>query len=399
MKITAQSSVLGNEISYDFNIPSEMTEAFLYWRPTGDIKEKFGDRYRQIEKYSESIEGVPQSVAIIPLLTNILPLAWLYGCDLHVPSIDSEFLSSASDLRGAYQRLYPELIFHETSISADRVTDLFVDEPTSPPLLLYSGGVDAQFSLFANIALNPTLVMVRGADVYFTPEDDKAWQLMDSSLNKTASALGVEKITIESSFKVSLAHWNLSKKFGTLVADNYWHAIQHGPALIGLLAPIAYKRGCKSIIISSSFSYKDPMRVRAGSHPALDESIRFFGCRIKHCDFTITRQEKLAHICKSQLEAANAIPLRVCWQTRTGKNCCLCEKCLRTIYGLYAENQDPVKFGFAITEEIEQAIATKIADPGFKLSVFWNEIIHKLKDCDLQGRNLVYALLRARDKN
>ncbi len=41
--------------------------------------------------------------------------------------------------------------------------------------------------------------------------------------------------------------------------------------------------------------------------------------------------------------------LRVCWITSGGKNCSQCEKCLRTLYGLMAEGEDPTHYGFDLS--------------------------------------------------
>ena len=36
----------------------------------------------------------------------------------------------------------------------------------------------------------------------------------------------------------------------------------------------------------------------------------------------------------------------MCWESSGGSNCCNCEKCWRTILGVYAEGFDPREFGF-----------------------------------------------------
>ena len=38
--------------------------------------------------------------------------------------------------------------------------------------------------------------------------------------------------------------------------------------------------------------------------------------------------------------------LRVCQKSKIAHNCCKCEKCLRTICGIFAEGYDPNDFGF-----------------------------------------------------
>ena len=45
------------------------------------------------------------------------------------------------------------------------------------------------------------------------------------------------------------------------------------------------------------------------------------------------------------------IALRGCWDFTGGKNCCHCEKCYRTMLALFAEGEDPQKYGFEYTRK------------------------------------------------
>jgi hypothetical protein len=68
--------------------------------------------------------------------------------------------------------------------------------------------------------------------------------------------------------------------------------------------------------------------------------------------------------------------LRVCWDSRGGRNCCACEKCYRTIAGLLAEGVDPEKYGF-------KGISTKyerIKDDILKRFIFMDMHIPYWKD-------------------
>ena len=44
------------------------------------------------------------------------------------------------------------------------------------------------------------------------------------------------------------------------------------------------------------------------------------------------------------------IPLRVCWQSTGGKNCCQCEKCWRTILEIIAEGEKPRDYDMDYTQ-------------------------------------------------
>jgi hypothetical protein len=55
---------------------------------------------------------------------------------------------------------------------------------------------------------------------------------------------------------------------------------------------------------------------------------------------------KIHNITQYSKESGKKVPLRVCWESSGGSNCCNCEKCWRTILGIYAEGFEPKEFGF-----------------------------------------------------
>ena len=48
-------------------------------------------KYFEIE-YSCNIESVPTSIAVIPFVTNVLPIVWLTNSTLTIPELDKTFL-------------------------------------------------------------------------------------------------------------------------------------------------------------------------------------------------------------------------------------------------------------------------------------------------------------------
>lgn len=56
-------------------------------------------------EYQVDMSDVPLSVAVIPFLANVLPIAWLYGAEIHVTEVDEDFLNSVEDIReGKFDR-------------------------------------------------------------------------------------------------------------------------------------------------------------------------------------------------------------------------------------------------------------------------------------------------------
>ena len=49
--------------------------------------------------YSQSLEGVPPSVAVVPFLCNTLPIAWLTDSDIVLDEIDKDFHDSIAEFK------------------------------------------------------------------------------------------------------------------------------------------------------------------------------------------------------------------------------------------------------------------------------------------------------------
>ena len=60
------------------------------------------------------------SINNIPLLSSILPLAWLTGADVKVDRIDSDYLQAVNRIQQDYKYMYPAGAF-KTNILADSI--------------------------------------------------------------------------------------------------------------------------------------------------------------------------------------------------------------------------------------------------------------------------------------
>jgi len=105
-------------------------------------------------------------------------------------------------------------------------------------------------------------------------------------------------------------------------------------------------KGYSKIYIASSFTMADKGNYTCASDPTIDNYVRFCGCDIVHDGYECNRQDKIKSICDYAKKKKMQIPLRVCWESTEGTNCCVCEKCFRTMLAIYAEKQHPADFGF-----------------------------------------------------
>ena len=71
-------------------------------------------------------------------------------------------------------------------------------------------------------------------------------------------------------------------------------------------------------------------------------------------------EEKLSHIVEYCKQHVSQIKLRVCWHSDRGDNCCKCEKCYRTIFGLIAEGANPQEYGLKVNAKDLLKLRTEI---------------------------------------
>ena len=322
-------------------------------------------------EYSIPLQGLPESVAVIPFIVNILPIIWLTDAILEVPRLDRSFYQSIEKFKQGYISMYPQMKFTGEIHVAKVETNVNRNKGNQTVGTFFSGGVDAFATLFAHIHERPLLITLQGSDIGL--EDEDGWKNVSGHVTQTADMFDLECVFVKTNFRSFINE----RKLNCLVknsGDGWWHGFQHGIGLLGHGAPIAYLKGLKCIYIASSYTPKD--NVTCASHPSIDNCVEFCNCHIIHDQYEYSRQEKIEHICQYIQSTKYEITLRVCWDSRGGRNCCACEKCYRTIAGLLAEGVDPEKYGF-------KGISTKyerIKDDILKRFIFMDMHIPYWKD-------------------
>lgn len=321
----------------------EENEIKVTFKCSSNLKQYFKSLHLDVQ-YDISIKDVPLSIVVIPLVCNLLPIVWLTDSILKVESLDKNFYDSIKEFKKGYANMYPQMNF-KGKIEVNKIEDNQSCLTKEKVAALFSGGVDAFATLIAHLKEKPIMLTVRGADI--AQDDEEGWHNVTHHVEETSKELGCDFIYISSNFHTILNEYSLNQLIAKS-GENWWHGFQHGIGLLGLAAPIAYKQGLKTIYIASSYTQND--HVTCASHPDIDNHVRFCGAHIVHDQYEYTRQDKLKHICQFLNESHKHITLRVCWISRGGKNCCICEKCLRTIYGILAEGMDPKDLGFPSLE-------------------------------------------------
>lgn len=364
----------GNRIDVEYVVNGDWVEVFDDDENPTWIR--YGGGFRGFFcEYGQDVSSVPLSIAVIPFLCNLMPMAWVYDADVYVEDLDFGFYDSLSNVKNSFQRMYKNLNLRGNLIQKN-VSYNYISQPKSTPLVLFSGGVDAVFSMLGNRAVKPTILTVRGSDIFF--DDAGGWKKVSKLNEEIAANFGLKYEYVESSFRFFQHYPRLDQKILPAIGDNWWHGLQHGIGLLGLAAPLAWVRKTQNVVISSSFSSKDPQVYCCASDPSIDTALRFFDCTCQHYDYTVSRQEKIQFICDEAAIRNKQIPLRVCWHNVEGDNCGLCEKCLRTIFGIYAAGANPAQFGFNIDGAWSEKVVALIRDDKITANVFWREILDGL---------------------
>lgn len=359
-----------------------------------NLRNFFAPEHTFEAEYTHDLGKVPQGILLIPFITNVLPVAWLLNAKLIVPELDKEFYHSIAAFKEGYKNMAPMLKF-KGKVEAERLID-YSYKPSRRAGTFFSGGVDAYCTLLRHLQERPSLLTILGADI--KENDTTGWETACLQSVKTARLYGLpEPEFVRSNFRTFL-----NEGYGDyLVAasnDGYWHGFQHGIGLIGLAAPLAYIQRWNMCYIASSFTKHD--HVICASSPSIDNHVRLSTTAVCHDGYELSRQQKLQYIARSAHDSGYYPKLRVCWKSDGGQNCGLCEKCIRTIYGLLAEGEDPRNYGFEnfdINSHVYRAIIQG-ALPSSDLFVrrFWLNIQTRFAEtqafCEIPTINWIYQL-------
>ena len=291
-------------------------------------------------EYDENIEGVSDSIAVIPFLANVLPFVWIMDAVVEVDEIDKDFFECLDAVRDGYRGMYPMLSWGG-HLKANYIVDnnnQNVVKGTAAQL--FSGGVDAYTTMFRHLDEKPDLITVWGADIKL--KDIQGWERVSGHTKKVAEKYNLRARFIRSNFKSFLN----TKKLGNIIeksGGSWWADFQHGIGLLGLCAP--FSGDYRFLLIASSFSEEERGEYICASDPTIDNCFQCNGLKVIHDGYEMDRQGKVRLLVEKKNEGSD-IDLRVCWESAGGRNCCRCEKCYRTILEIVSEGGDPNKMGF-----------------------------------------------------
>ena len=159
---------------------------------------------------------------------------------------------------------------------------------TSRSALTFSGGVDSFTTLLSYINEKPDLVTIWGADIDF--DNEKGWRQVKEQVTKIGKSYGLRNFFLRASILKFVDNTELGKQYREKLGDDWWHAMQHGIGLVGLMAPYAYTENVTKILVPSSFRRDED--VLCASSAGIMEAFRFGNTKCVYDDKLGDRQAK-----------------------------------------------------------------------------------------------------------
>ena len=337
--ILKNTRVEDNTIFYDYEI-------------TGEWEKYFNQEEKYYVRYSENIDNVDVSILNIPLISSFIILAWICDAEIICETIDEDFYNSLTEVKNGFLDIHNSDIFKGGKLVVEKLKNNKINDNNS--IALFSGGVDANTTFFRHSKENVELCCIWGADV--NVDNKKGWDIVENFVSEVSKNVNHKYITIKNPFRKFLNEKKCDELALKIANVNWYFGFEHSLAMLGSLAPYNFKNGIKNIYIASSYTPDDIGTVPCASYPRVDENICYFGCNINHDGYELNRQQKVSYLCSVKKEIEKDINLRVCWKTEKGDNCCNCEKCYRTIMGLYVEGENPQTWGFNINDKTYRKI-------------------------------------------
>jgi hypothetical protein len=250
------------------------------------------------------------------------------------------------------------------AIRADLEEEPSFTNDRSKAILAFSGGVDSGFTVFRHARGNAHFprelaagVMARGFDI---PSAENEGFIRAAERSRLLlKSLGLDLIPMASNFRAVVGTPGYDLSWGTAVAS----------------CLMVLQGGFSAGLLSQSVAYDDLFELDWGCNPLTDRMLSSASFEIIPDGANFGRIEKI--------EALNEWPeflshARVCWKApERDRNCCECEKCIRTILGFRSLGL-PLPPCFSHDVSIEQIMALdKLPE---KSMTFWYDPILRVAE-------------------
>lgn len=329
---------------------SENNTLYFHFSMSDGLRRYFSKDTMFIQ-YPKNIDlhQIPESILTVPFVASFIPLMWLTDSIMWVKQIDKSFYHALARIKSSYQEIYDYYPLKGSLIPAMIIENELCQKKDS--LILFSGGLDAHTTYLQHKALDPSLMNIQG---WYQLDPDEINQVAISEFNELKKFAKIEKkdyLCVKSNFATVVNNQYFHKKIEKKLKESWWHGFQHSMSFISIAIPACYYLGIKTIYIASSFTIGD--YGRCASYPTTDSEFSYANCgTVIHDGFELSRQDKIKIIVDYQRTIGRPYPLKVC--SFKEKNCLYCEKCVRTMLGIIAENGNIRNFGFDVDGDLYQ---------------------------------------------
>lgn len=290
-----------------------------------------------------NLTKLPFSIVTVPFVMCMMPIIWASNRTWTINSIDKELYESLKVLRSVFKLFYPSLSWEGDLVPKKIKMNASKQVKDSKHIsVLFSGGLDAVCSSFRHNNKEQLLITLHGYDVPFGKKT--MWHNVQQQCQGFADKYGHQISFIHFNFRSVINVQKLAKisKEIPVWIEYTSEALSH----IGVAIPLLFERGYAKILMASSVTQEYPFAY--GTHPAIDNFIACAGINAFHDGVKLTRLEKVKTVKKIAENQHIAKPvLRVCWgNDKQGGNCCMCEKCLRTMHEILILGEDLATWGF-----------------------------------------------------
>ena len=295
--------------------------------------------------YDESVplKDLPLSIVLTPFFNCIAPIVWISGQIIEVDQMDRQQYHSLQKVKRVMQLFYPDVLWSGDIIAKNLIDNTQPSSQKEQPIaVLFSHGLDAVYTSFNNIDKKQILVTICGGDILL--ENKQLWNGVKKACIHFAQEHNHYPTFVRSNFAYFYKFNDIKKHARSI--NNWFASVMQGLNYVGLAAPVAYANGCSAIHIGATRTQEYPFAY--GTHPAIDCLLSFSDIITYHDGHDADRTQKVATI-KTICEQKNLKKplLRVCWaKDPFGGNCGKCEKCIRTMAEIIAEDDNPQEYGF-----------------------------------------------------
>lgn len=318
-------------------------------------------------EYDADIGGVPDAILTIPWLANVAPIAWANGATIRVSTVDETFLHSLRAVGRSLVEMYPAFmeggairVGEVVPADDERLRDATANEKSargqstrgrsprdeqadggSNAGVMFSGGVDSLATFLRHRDERPVLFSVNGFDVRLHRPD--AWERKEAALRSFGEKHGLENAFVRANMTSFHDQFMVHSHFRRYIDSNWFDAVQAGLGLLGLCAPVAHRKRIETLYMAGSYSEEYPHAV--SFHPSVVDNVAWTPTTVAHDAYELTRQDKIERIAEYVTSEDPDLTIHTCLQSEVG-NCNQCEKCARTVAGLYLAGLDPNRHGY-----------------------------------------------------